>query len=372
MLQFFQYSRHFRQDVKASPPEIQLDAQRKIRHWYWASVFLNRYSGSVTVNSARDFLDVRRWIRNDAAEPALIQEFKSRFKGLDLRKETKPGTTVYNGIFNLFVIQGARDWFTGKIPQHDDLDDHHIVPKSWGEKNQRGNAVRTILNRSPLIGDTNRKVIGDKLPNTYLPELIAKNGEEAVRAILESHFISPKAFDILRRDPFTPEDFDDFIIERQLTLLEAIESLLIKERLDLLPCLRKLDADIENVELSLRKSVTEALGQDVDLLPQHVKDKIEDRIQRAAKKNPAFDADRYTSLDGKLEYCDLRDLQDVISAKSTWNRFQARFTSKEAVSTRFGQLAELRNGIRHSRTVDEITQKEGEAALLWFRKVVVA
>jgi len=358
--------------VKASPPEIQLDAQRKIRHWYWASVFMNRYSGSVESTSARDFLDVRDWIADDASEPALIQEFENRFKGLDLRKETKRGTSVYNGIFNLFVIQGARDWITGNIPQHDDLDDHHIVPASWGAKNLPGNAVHTILNRSPLTGDTNRKVIGDKLPNAYLPELIAKNGEKTVRAILESHFISPKAFDILLRDPFTPEDFDDFIIERQRTLLEAIESLLIKERLDLSPHLRELDADIESVELALRKSVTEALEQDADLLPQHVKDKIEDRIQRAAKKNPAFDADRYTSLDGKLEYCDLRELQDVISAKSTWDRFQVRFTNKEAVFARFGQLAELRNGIRHSRTVDEITRKEGEAALLWFKKVVAA
>ena len=358
--------------VTRLPPEIQLDAQRKIRHWYWASVFMNRYSGSVEATSARDFLDVRGWIGDGASEPALIQEFENRFKGLDLRKETKRGTTVYNGLFNLFVIQGARDWITGNIPPHDDLDDHHIVPISWGEKNLRANAVHTILNRSPLIGDTNRKVIGDKLPNTYLPELIEKNGEKAVRAILESHFISPKAFDILRRNPFTLEDFDDFVNERQRTLLAAIESLLIKKRLDLSPCLRELDADIESVELSLRKSVAEALGRDVTLLPQHVKDKIEDRIQRAAKKNPAFDADRYKSLDGKLEYCDLRDLQDVISAKSSWNRFQVQFISKEAMSTRFGQLAELRNGIRHSRTVDEITRKEGEAALLWFKKVVVA
>ncbi len=215
-------------------------------------------------------------------------------------------------------------------------------------------------------------MIGDKLPNAYLPDLIAKNGEKTVRAILESHFISPKAFDILLRDPFSAEDFDDFIVERQRTPLEAIESLLIKERLDLSPHLRELDADIESVELALRKSVTEALEQDVDLLPQHVKDKIEDRIQRTAKKNPAFDADRYTTLDGKLEYCDLRELQDVISAKSTWDRFQVRFANKEAVFARFGQLAELRNGIRHSRTVDEITRKEGEAALLWFKKVVAA
>jgi hypothetical protein len=37
---------------------------------------------------------------------------------------------------------------------------------------------------------------------------------------------------------------------------------------------------------------------------------------------------------------------------------------------RFGQLAELRNGIRHSRTVDEITRTDGEAALLWFRQIL--
>jgi len=39
---------------------------------------------------------------------------------------------------------------------------------------------------------------------------------------------------------------------------------------------------------------------------------------------------------------------------------------------RFDQLAELRNGIRHSRTVDEVTRKEGEAALAWFRQVLGA
>lgn len=67
--------------VKTLPANRQLDAQRKIRHWYWASVFTNRYSGSVESTSARDFLDVKAWIDDDAMEPALIQEFKIRFSG---------------------------------------------------------------------------------------------------------------------------------------------------------------------------------------------------------------------------------------------------------------------------------------------------
>lgn len=356
--------------VKTRPPGLQLDAQRKIRHWYWASVFMNRYSGSVESTSARDFLDVKMWLDDDASEPALIQEFKNRFKSLELRREVKRGSSVYNGIFNLLVLAGARDWVTGNIPQHDDLDDHHIVPASWGAKHLKGNLVHTILNRTPLTPDTNRKVIGDKLPNVYLPELMAMIDEKAIKGILETHFISPKALGILLQDPFTPEDFAEFITERQKTLQEAIENLLVKERLDLPVNLRELDAEVEAIELALRQVIATTLEDDPEQLPSHVQAKTNERTERAAKKNAALDADYFETLAGMLEYCDLRELQDTISTKTLWPKFQGRFANKEALSAKFGQLAELRNGIAHNRTVDEVTRKEGEAALIWFRQVL--
>ncbi len=356
--------------VKSLPSSKQLAGQRKIRHWYWASVFINRYSGAVESTSSRDFLDVKAWLEDDTAEPALLQEFKQRFRNLELRKEAKRGTSVYNGIFNLLVLQGARDWMTGNIPQHDDLDDHHIVPVAWGARHLTGSQVHTILNRTPLTPDTNRRVISDRLPNAYLPELIANNGENRVRAILESHFISPAALVILLRDPFTPDDFEDFIAERQHTLQDAIENLLIKERLDLPPPLRQLDESIERVELDLRKIIEITLENDASQLPPHVLQKIDERIQRAAKKNAALDSEHFQTLPGKLEYFDLRELQDAITSKASWRKFEPCFTNKEGLATKFGQLAELRNGIRHSRTVDDITRKEGEAAILWFGQVL--
>ena len=204
--------------VNGLPANQKLAAQRKIRQWYWASVFVNRYSGSVESTSARDFMDVKGWIADPAAEPALIREFKARFRGLELRKETQRGTSVYNGIFNLLILRGARDWMTGNVPQHGELDDHHIVPKSWGRANMERRAADTILNRTPLTAETNRHVINDSLPNQYLPRLIQENGAEVVRTILESPLISPKAQDILMRDPFTPKDFEEFIGERQQTI----------------------------------------------------------------------------------------------------------------------------------------------------------
>ncbi len=356
--------------ARALPANRQLDAQRKIRHWYWASVFTNRYSGSVESTSARDYLDVKAWFEDDMVEPGLLAEFQSRFSSLELRRETRRGTSIYNGIFNLLVLSGARDWMTGNVPQYGDLDDHHIIPKTWGHGQGLGGLIDSILNRTPLTADTNRNVISNRLPNEYLPELIEANGETTVRATLESHFIWPTAFDILLRDPFTPDDFDAFLAERQRTLQDAIEDLLVKERLDLPPRLRELDAGIEEAELGLRRVIADALEGDPGKLPSRVLQNTEERIQAAAKKNPALDLDYYQTLAGKLEYCDLRELEATVVNKLLWPLFQSRFASKETLAVRIGQLAELRNGIRHSRTVDEVTRKDGEAALLWFQQVI--
>jgi len=357
-------------EIRRLPADRRLDAQRKFRQWYWASVFLNRYSGSVESTIARDYLDLKGWFDDDVAEPGLIAEFKGRFRNIDLRKENRRGSSVYNGIFNLLVIKGARDWITGNLPIHGDLDDHHIVPKSWGRDNRMGNIIDSILNRTPLTSETNREVIHDQLPNAYLPKLIADNGKETVQQMLESHFISPIALEILLRDPFTQEDFEAFINERQRTILEGIEDLLIKARLDLSPQLRELDARIEAIELKLRRLIAKRLGDEVTQLPSHIQQKIKGRILSASKKNPVLDMDDYQDLIKQLEYADLRELQDTIISKVHWNNFADCFGSKETLSTRFSQLAELRNSIRHSRSVTEVVRKDGEAAVLWFEGVL--
>ena len=78
----------------------------------------------------------------------------------------------------------------------------------------------------------------------------------------------------------------------------------------------------------------------------------------------------YKTLNAMLEFSDLRDLQNIIIGKNTWPLFSLRFSNKEQLNIKFNQFAKLRNTIRHSRTADEITLKEGEAAILWFNQVL--
>jgi hypothetical protein len=205
----------------------------------------------------------------------------------------------------------------------------------------------------------------------YLPELIAKNGEAQVRAVLESHFVSPAAFDILLRVPFTAADYDAFLTERYHSILQAIENLLIKERLDLPSHLRLLDAEVEQVELSLRALIAEVLKEDIGAVPADLKSKVDGRIASAAR-SATFESQRYSQLSGWLEFADLRELQAIILNGNLWARFAQRFGTKPELDAKFGQLANVRNAIRHSRHVDKVREMEGRASVLWFQSLLSA
>ena len=97
--------------------------------------------------------------------------------------------------------------------------------------------------------------------------------------------------------------------------------------------------------------------------------KIDERIQAAAKKNPALDRDHYQTLAASSSTPICASSRTRSRARRCGRSFSRGFANKETLA-KFDQLAELRNGIRHSRTVDEVTRKEGEAALLWFEQVL--
>jgi len=132
----------------------------------------------------------------------------------------------------------------------------------------------------------------------------------------------------------------------------------------------QLDSRIEEVELQLREAIATALNGDAKLLPSHVITKIEERLRGLAKKDAAADLTRFGSLLAKLEFCDVRELQDTILNSAIWPHFRDRFVNQETLFGRFGKLADIRNAIRHSRPVDDIMEKDGEAAVLWFERVL--
>jgi len=92
-------------------------------------------------------------------------------------------------------------------------------------------------------------------------------------------------------------------------------------------------------------------------------------VTAATRKQPALAREPRDDLEAQLEYLDLRELQDTITSK-LWPQFADVFGTKEVLVMRFAQLAELRNAIRHSRSITNVVVKDGEAALSWFGDVL--
>lgn len=203
--------------------ENQQGAEKKIRAWYWSSVFTQNYSSSVESQMAQDLREMREWLSNDEVAPDVIRELKNTIRNLNLLELDSPSSAVYKGVFCLLARKGARDLSTWELPEYSVLDDHHLVPKSWGEKNAP-HLANSIANRTPLSDDTNRRILRDRLPNVYIAELITKYGRQSVIELLATHLVSEKALEVLLRDPFSASDFEEFLRIRQDVLLEEIKT----------------------------------------------------------------------------------------------------------------------------------------------------
>lgn len=66
--------------------------------------------------------------------PNVVQRAVNTIENLDLVRENRQNTAIYNAIFSLFARNEARDFYTNNLPEYSVLEDHHIVPASWGKK----------------------------------------------------------------------------------------------------------------------------------------------------------------------------------------------------------------------------------------------
>lgn len=200
--------------------------EKKIKNWYWASIFTKNYSSAVESQTQKDWTDLKRWFNDDLNIPKVIKQVEVDVNNLNLGSEVNQSSAVYKAIFNILVINGARDWEKFDLPEYLQLNDHHIIPKWWG-KNLGIKKINSILNRTPLCDTTNQNVIREKLPNEYMNKMIKKLGsKEELYKLMETHLITRKAVDILLRKNFHEKDFEEFINDRENAIINTIKKFL--------------------------------------------------------------------------------------------------------------------------------------------------
>jgi hypothetical protein len=352
--------------------EIAPQESERLRYWVLAANAKGRYSrGSSETLLDQDLAT----IRDGGHADALVDRLRLQVGRLDVTAGELTGrnqrSALFKTMFLAFRAAGAKDWNSNLAialdhsgAQHK-LQFHHIFPKALLAKNGRTpREADDIANLAFIAGKTNQR-ISDKPPSSYIA---------AIRdAVGPAPFLAqciPVDDELL-----APANYDEFLVRRRDLIVDCVNAFLgtdTRGRTDFNrdPALRSLDERIEAVELDLRDLIVRRLDDDTSHLPIHVAQKVDERVTAAIRKNPSVSDGLHQTLAGKLQYCDLRDLQDVVTAKTLWPTFEPTFGTREMVNARCGQLAELRNTIRHSRAMNDVTRRDGEAALAWFKQVL--
>lgn len=200
-------------------------ALKRVRCWYWGSVFSQRYSGSSDTVSYKDYNTIKEWLTDTAADtPEAVEEAKQLIPvELNLNALTRGG--AYRGVMSMLVLNDAQDFGTFESISVHDVDDHHIFPNAKLKSGALGEryhetARNRILNRTIIQYRSNRFRYRDRVPSDYVREMIAEHGrgEAGVKEILRDHFINEEGFEALLED-----DYEQFCEARKVVIREDIE-----------------------------------------------------------------------------------------------------------------------------------------------------
>jgi len=191
------------------------EVYKDIKCWYWGSIFLERYAGSVDTITYRDTVDLVKRQGDGQFQPVVFEEIRQGIinnPNFSLRNVARVNS-IYKGVMNLIGINGARDFNNNDAISFHELEDHHIFPKAFLSKkygHKGGEKVNTILNRTLIVSSTNR-TISKKSPSQYLKDVLP----DAYRdSILRSHLIGPEAQKAMEND-----DYEAFLEAREKDIL---------------------------------------------------------------------------------------------------------------------------------------------------------
>lgn len=200
----------------------------KLSQWFWCGVFGELYGGAVETRIANDLEDLLAWIGGKGEAPRTVYE--AAFQSNRLLTLRTRQSAAYKGLSVLVQREGARDFFWKARIQELDLEEialdiHHIFPKAWCEaQGIKPATYNSVINKTAISYKANR-MIGGKAPSSYLKSVQdhaqVQMGDDAMNAILESHFIAPQS---MRED-----DFEQFFAQRQQSLLAIVAQAMGKQ-----------------------------------------------------------------------------------------------------------------------------------------------
>lgn len=207
-------------DVLLMPQDKQMEAKRKVEKWYWYSVFSQRYDSATDTKSKSDLEELRGWINNNKPMQVMSTTVLN-IEDLNLGESASTGA-LFTGVKNLILKRGAKDFLTS-MPLIDtpirEIDVHHLYPQKQFQTDEEKEKSDSLLNKTLMKSETNRFVISDQMPKTYI-DYFRNHGNPNILQQLRDHFIPEEEF-----LSGSLSDFDEFLNKRDQLLKAEIKRL---------------------------------------------------------------------------------------------------------------------------------------------------
>jgi len=196
----------------------------RLSRWYWCAVFGQAYENAPNSQSAKDLAELQRWMGGGEPPEAVAG---LRFDPATLREITPRQRAVYRGAICLILRQHPHDFYkgeeiTGATMREYQVDDHHIFPDAFLQKQSIPQRLRDcVLNRTLIDRQTNIR-ISARGPAEYMPEIETALNEHVRQFddLLAGHLL-PSG----KRSPLYQNDFEAFLASRQERMWEEIKRL---------------------------------------------------------------------------------------------------------------------------------------------------
>lgn len=189
-----------------------------LAHWYWCGVFGELYGGANETRYASDIVDVFNQI-NGGEQPETV--VRASFQPRRLLSMQTRNSAAYKGVMALILQDSPLDFMSANKMDiatylDESTDIHHIFPQNYCEQ-QGYDSMKwnSVINKTPIYASTNRS-IGGRAPSEYIGTMANKGLTlDQIEGAITSHKID---YGFLKAD-----DFDNFIIDRAIKLLDRIE-----------------------------------------------------------------------------------------------------------------------------------------------------
>lgn len=344
-----------------------------VEKWFWKVCLSNRYDSTVESKLEEDCDAFDEVLKGEVPEFNFLIDWEQLENNLIAQRYNLRNAFVKT-VLSLYSYAEPKDLTDGREVKFEGLFSgyykhnlHHIFPQAYLRKNHAESVDNfdSIVNIMLIPAITNLDIL-DKAPSVYFNDLKSKN--ENLDEILQHHYIGSLADSGLLEN-----DFNKFLLYRARQIVTAFRARTGLASKSEVSFINDPSKPINILEARIRSFIHEKLKEFFEesywdeSVPTDIQEVVNKKIKDVIKRHP-YGLEEYDRDDVRIQFLDIMDYFKIIV--SNWNIFESIFGSKPETEKHFIALKHYRNAIKHSRSLNEVDRRNGEAAVLWFESVL--